>query len=128
MDNLSVELDDNLVLNRISFEVKHQETLVVMGKNGAGKSVLLKALMGLFPAISGSSSIFGKNISTLSKSEKEDVFSKIGYVFQKSGLFDSMSVEENILFPIRKFQKFQEEELHSIAQDCLHRADIFAKN
>jgi phospholipid/cholesterol/gamma-HCH transport system ATP-binding protein len=89
-----------MVLNGISLTVACGETVVVLGRSGTGKSVLLKLLIGLQKADSGSILIQGQEIATLQFKELNQIRIKIGFLFQQAALYDSLSVEENIAFPL----------------------------
>ena len=124
VNNLSLSILGKQILQDISLELKPRETLVIMGKNGSGKSMLLKTMMGLFHPQTGSSKLFRKNIFSLSSSELDDILEKVGYVFQKSGLFDSMKVWENVVFAVRRLRKMSNEELLAHATSCLNRSGL----
>jgi phospholipid/cholesterol/gamma-HCH transport system ATP-binding protein len=88
------------VLNGIALTVARGETVVVLGRSGTGKSVLLKLLIGLQKPDSGSIRIQGQEITTLQFKELNQVREKIGFLFQQAALYDSLSVEENVAFPL----------------------------
>jgi phospholipid/cholesterol/gamma-HCH transport system ATP-binding protein len=88
------------VLNGIGLTVASGETVVVLGRSGTGKSILLKLLIGLQKADSGSIRIQGQEITTLRFKELNKIRIKIGFLFQQAALYDSLSVEENIAFPL----------------------------
>jgi phospholipid/cholesterol/gamma-HCH transport system ATP-binding protein len=88
------------VLNGISLTVARGETVVVLGRSGTGKSVLLKLLIGLQKPDSGSIRIQGQEITTLQFKELNQVRKKMGFLFQQAALYDSLSVEENVAFPL----------------------------
>src|SRR5258706_7988048 len=90
-----------VVLNGIDLEVAQGETLAVLGRSGTGKSVLLKLMVGLQHPDSGSIRIHGKETANLSLDEWNEVRKKIGFLFQSSALYDSLTVEENVAFPLR---------------------------
>ena len=81
------------------------ENLVIMGKSGSGKSVMIKCLIGLERPDSGFISIMGQNISELNQSSLDDLRTEIGFLFQGSALYDSMTVRENLEFPLRRHTK-----------------------
>ena len=88
------------VLNGIALTVARGETVVVLGRSGTGKSVLLKLLIGLQKPDSGSIRIQGQEMTTLQFKELNQVRKKIGFLFQQAALYDSLSVEENVSFPL----------------------------
>lgn len=100
--NLSKRFDQLVVLDNISLEVNRAENLVVFGRSGQGKSVLLKCIIGLMKPDSGEIFINGENISELSVNELNRLRKNIGFLFQGSALYDSMTVRENLTFPLKR--------------------------
>jgi len=98
------------VLKRIGLTVAGGETVVVLGRSGTGKSVLLKLLIGLQKADSGSIRIEGQEITTLHFKELNQVRKKIGFLFQQAALYDSLSIEENVAFPLDRHSDLQSAE------------------
>jgi len=90
------------VLNGFSLKLFEGENLVLMGKSGSGKSVLIKCLVRLLEPDSGSIEILGKDISKLTQQEMDELRAEIGFLFQGSALYDSMTVRENLEFPMRR--------------------------
>ncbi|TBW29033.1 ABC transporter ATP-binding protein [Gramella sp. KN1008] len=95
----------NEVLNGFNLELYKGENLVVMGKSGAGKSVMIKCLVGLMRADSGSIKIKDQDITELRQEDLDILRTHIGFLFQGSALYDSMTVRENLLFPLRRHKK-----------------------
>jgi phospholipid/cholesterol/gamma-HCH transport system ATP-binding protein len=91
-----------VVLDGIDLAVARGETLAILGLSGSGKSVLLKLIIGLQPPDAGSISIQGTDITGMPLTQLNEVRKKIGFVFQSAALYDSMSVEENVAFPLRR--------------------------
>jgi phospholipid/cholesterol/gamma-HCH transport system ATP-binding protein len=91
---------ERLVLDHVSFTVKRGETCVIMGRSGVGKSVTLKHIMGFLKADSGQVIVAGQDVTRLSEKEFYEVRRKVTMVFQSGALFDSLSVRENIAFPL----------------------------
>lgn len=105
--NLHKSFGENQVLNGFEMTLTEGENLVIMGKSGSGKSVLIKCIIGLEVPDSGLISIMNKDISTLKQKEMDELRTEIGFLFQGSALYDSMSVRENLEFPLRRHtQKF----------------------
>ena len=104
INNLSKSFGDQLVLNNLSFNLNDGENLVVLGKSGCGKSVLIKCIIGLLRPDSGSINVFHQNVMTLSQNELDEVRQKIGFLFQSGALYDSMTVRENLEFPLRRMK------------------------
>lgn len=96
---------DNHVLNGFNMDLYEGENVVVMGKSGSGKSVMIKCLIGLEEPDSGTLLIMGKNISELNDEEFDELRTEIGFLFQGSALYDSMTVRENLEFPLRRHPK-----------------------
>ncbi|ESU26636.1 methionine ABC transporter ATP-binding protein [Flavobacterium limnosediminis JC2902] len=103
--NLMKSYGDNNVLNGFNMELYEGENLVIMGKSGSGKSVMIKCLIGLEEVDSGSIEIMGKDIVKLERDEMDEIRTEIGFLFQGSALYDSMSVRENLEFPLRRHPK-----------------------
>jgi len=92
--------DDRVVLNNVSFKVKRAETCVIMGRSGVGKSVSLKHIMGFLHADSGQVFIDGTDVTNFTERQFEEIRRKVTMVFQSGALFDSLTVAENIAFPL----------------------------
>jgi phospholipid/cholesterol/gamma-HCH transport system ATP-binding protein len=104
--DLKKSFGDNHVLNGFTMNLYEAENLVLMGKSGSGKSVMIKCVVGLMQADAGTIEILGKDISTLSQKEFNNLRTQIGFLFQGSALYDSMTVRENLEFPLRKFPEY----------------------
>lgn len=102
IDNLHKKFGDQTVLNGISLQVKRGETVAVLGRSGIGKSVLLKLIIGLQPSDSGSVKIDGQEITSLDVKQLNEVRKRIGFLFQQAALYDSLTVEENVAFPLSR--------------------------
>jgi phospholipid/cholesterol/gamma-HCH transport system ATP-binding protein len=100
--DLKKSFGNNNVLNGISITLKKGENLVVLGKSGSGKSVLIKCLVGLINPDEGVVSVFGEDISSLDSDGMNKLRRRLGFLFQSGALYDSMSVTENLLFPLRE--------------------------
>jgi phospholipid/cholesterol/gamma-HCH transport system ATP-binding protein len=100
--NLNKKFGDNQVLNGFNLELFEGENLVVMGKSGSGKSVMIKCLVGLIEPDSGSIKVMGKELTNLNQSQFDNLRTEIGFLFQGSALYDSMTVRENLEFPLRR--------------------------
>ena len=96
---------ENEVLRGVNLDLYHGENLVVLGRSGTGKSVLIKIIAGLLKPDSGSVNVLGKEVSTLNEKELNELRLKIGFSFQHSALYDSMSVKENLLFPLTRHRR-----------------------
>jgi phospholipid/cholesterol/gamma-HCH transport system ATP-binding protein len=99
-ENVSVSFDDEPALIDVSFEAREGESHVILGAAGSGKTVVLKTAMGLIQPKSGKVYVFGKDISTMREQDLFETRSKIGMLFQESALFDSLTIEENVAYPL----------------------------
>ena len=95
----------NHVLDGFHLDLMEGENLVVMGKSGSGKSVMIKCLIGLEQIDSGSILIMGKDMNNISREDLDEIRTEVGFLFQGSALYDSMSVRENLEFPLRRHTK-----------------------
>lgn len=93
------------ILQGVELDLNAGENLVILGKSGTGKSVLFKCIVGLVEPDRGSISVFGKDLTGLKSAELNELRLKIGFLFQSAALYDSMSVRENLLFPLRRNHK-----------------------
>ena len=109
ISNLKKRFGQNEVLKGFNMHLKEGENLVIMGKSGSGKSVMIKCLMGLMQPDSGEIEIMDKKVLELEQSDLDQLRKKIGFLFQGSALYDSMTVRENLEFPLRKQEMPQKE-------------------
>ena len=100
--DLRKSFGNNHVLNGFNLQLYEGENLVIMGKSGSGKSVMIKCLVGLMQADSGSIKVMGNDINTLNEHDLNELRTEIGFLFQGSALYDSMTVRENLEFPLRR--------------------------
>ncbi|QKJ64124.1 ABC transporter ATP-binding protein [Flavobacterium sp. M31R6] len=103
--DLKKSFGDNHVLDGFNLELFPGENLVVMGKSGSGKSVMIKCLIGLEEPDQGSIEVMEKDIKKLSREALDELRTEVGFLFQGSALYDSMSVRENLEFPLRRHTK-----------------------
>ncbi len=115
------------VLQGVSFRLDKGETLVVMGGSGSGKTVLLRIIDGLIPPDSGTVQLFGEHIEQRSEEEMLPIRRRLGYVFQGAALFDSLTVEENVGFPLREHTDLAVSEIRSRAIHFLSLVGLDAK-
>jgi phospholipid/cholesterol/gamma-HCH transport system ATP-binding protein len=109
--DVNKSFDDNYVLKNVSFTVKRGETCVIMGRSGVGKSVSLKHIMGFMKADSGRIFVDGQDVTDFSEQQFEEVRRKVTMVFQSGALFDSLTVAENIAFPLEKQPGLEDEDI-----------------
>jgi phospholipid/cholesterol/gamma-HCH transport system ATP-binding protein len=105
ISDLKKSYGDNHVLNGFNMVLNEGENLVIMGKSGSGKSVMIKCLIGLEVPDSGTIEVMGENIGDLNHSSLDELRTEIGFLFQGSALYDSMTVRENLEFPLRRHTK-----------------------
>jgi phospholipid/cholesterol/gamma-HCH transport system ATP-binding protein len=107
--SLSKSFGEQAVLNGINLEVAQGETISVLGRSGTGKSVLLKLIIGLHKPDAGSIRVHGQEVTDLSLKSLNEVRRKIGFLFQQAALYDSLTVEENVAFPLRRHSKMSDD-------------------
>lgn len=100
--NLYKSFGDNKVLNGFNLDLYEGENLVVVGKSGSGKTVMIKCIVGLMEIDSGTVNVFGRNVIGMGQEEMDELRTEIGFLFQGSALYDSMTVRENLEFPWRR--------------------------
>lgn len=123
ISNLYKAFGSNQVLVDFNMVLKKGETLIVLGKSGSGKSVLIKCVIGLMAPDQGMIRMFGKNIPDLKEVELDKLRAKVGFLFQSNALYDSMTVRENLEFPLRRhWIKMSQEEIERMVTGSL--ADV----
>jgi phospholipid/cholesterol/gamma-HCH transport system ATP-binding protein len=119
-NHVSVGFNGRAVLEDVSFYVNRGETLCILGRSGVGKSVSLRMLMGFLKPDSGSIHVEGREITGLSENEMQAVRKKVTMVFQNGALFDSMSVRENVAFPLRERGGLDEDQVVQIVDRLIN--------
>ncbi|TBN01323.1 ATP-binding cassette domain-containing protein [Hyunsoonleella flava] len=122
--DLHKSFGDAHILKGITTSFDKGKTNLIIGQSGSGKTVFLKCLLGLFEYEAGTISYDGKIFSNLSESEKRDLRAEIGMVFQGSALFDSMTIAENVMFPLQMFTKMSKSEMEDRADFVLKRVNL----
>jgi phospholipid/cholesterol/gamma-HCH transport system ATP-binding protein len=112
------------VLNGIDLDVQKGQTLSVLGQSGTGKSVLLKLIVGLMVPDSGSICVYGKEVTRLKRKELNQVRKSVGFLFQQAALYDSLTVEENVAFPIRRHFKMSDQERKNRVRELLAKVGM----
>lgn len=102
VEQLCKAFGDNVVLDHFDLTLNRGENLVVLGKSGSGKSVLIKCIIGLLRPDSGRIEVLGQNVPELSYIELDQLRARVGFLFQSNALYDSMTVRENLEFPLRR--------------------------
>lgn len=117
--------DSNHVLRGVGLQLHQGENLVVLGKSGSGKSVLIKLIIGLMEPDKGEIKVFGKNIPQLKQAELDEIRTRIGFLFQSNALYDSMTVRENLEFPLRRHRKkLTQVEVDSLIEEVLSNVGL----
>lgn len=110
----------NHVLDDFDLELKKGESVVVLGKSGSGKSVLIKCVIGLLEPDKGSIELFGEDITGMSEEDLDRVRARVGFLFQSNALYDSMTVRENLEFPLRRhWIQVSQKEVNEMVLDAL---------
>ena len=126
-ENVSVVFDDGTrALEEMSFDVRRGETRIILGAAGSGKTVLLKTAMGLIRASAGRVFLFDEDVTKKPETELFDIRSKIGMLFQESALFDSMTVAQNVAYPLlnQKAIKMPREQMEPAVRDSLRFVEL----
>jgi len=124
IEHLKKSFGDHEVLKDISIKLNKGENLVVVGKSGSGKSVLIKCMVSLIEPDEGKMMILGKNINELKTEELNSIRKKIGFLFQSGALYDSMTVRENLAFPLRNSKDMDIAEKHSLIEETLDEVGL----
>jgi len=117
--NLTFRYNSKVIFNDISFRLKEDETTVVLGSSGVGKSTLLRCILGLERPESGSIIVNGTDITKITEEELNLIRREFGMLFQSAALFNSMTVGENVAFPLRQHRDYDEEKIQSIVREKL---------
>ena len=127
--SLYKSFEDRTVLNDINFTFENGKTNLIIGQSGSGKTVLMKCLVGLLTPENGEVLYDGRNLITMGKKEKKALRREMGMIFQSAALFDSLSVLENVMFPLDMFSNMTYRERIKRAEFCLDRVNLIdAKN
>ncbi|GEP52325.1 ABC transporter ATP-binding protein [Flavobacterium noncentrifugens] len=123
--DLKISFGGNEVLKGVSLQLNKEENLVVLGKSGTGKSVLIKCIVRLLKADSGTIEVLGDEVNGAKREELEETRKKIGFLFQSGALYDSMTVKENLEFPLRRIKKdLSEEEISQKVNEVLENVGL----
>lgn len=125
ISHLQKSFGDNQVLKDFNLTIQKGENIVILGKSGCGKSVLIKCIVGLINYEGGSLKVLGNEIKDLKIKELDDLRTRIGFVFQSSALYDSMSVKENLEFSLRRHGKNKTKtEINSLVEEMLENVGL----
>lgn len=125
IEDLRIRFGEMQVLDGLTLQLRKGENLVILGKSGTGKSVLIKCIVRLLKADSGSINIMGDEVNGMKYKELEDVRRKIGFLFQSGALYDSMTVRQNLEFPLKRMkEKISDEEIQSKIKEALENVGL----
>src|SRR5246500_1493646 len=122
--DVSKAFGDNVVLDHVSFEVLPAETVCILGRSGLGKSVSLHHIMGFLKPDSGRVIVAGEDITDYTEEQRERIRKKVTMVFQNGALFDSLTVGENVAFPLRETRELDEEQTYQIIDGLLQMVGV----
>jgi phospholipid/cholesterol/gamma-HCH transport system ATP-binding protein len=123
-DRVTKVFGDLTVLDDVSFEVLRGQAFCILGRSGAGKSVTLRQMIGLTQPDSGSIFVQGENVGRLNSEGLTRIRKQVGFLFQYSALFDSISVEENVAFPLRRHTRMSSREIHGRVGELLGQVGL----
>lgn len=125
LKNVSKSFGENQVLKDLNFELKRGENIVVLGKSGSGKSVLIKCIIGLVKPDTGSIEVLKQEITKIRTEELDILRAKVGFLFQSNALYDSMSVRENLEFPLRRHRKgLDRSQINHLVEEALSNVGL----
>ena len=128
VQNVSKSFKDASVLNNVSTVFEEGKVNCIIGRSGSGKTVLMKSTVGLLSVDSGKILYHGRDYTTMDDKQRKEIRKEIGMVFQSGALFDSETLEDNVMFPLRMFSNMNEEEIRDRANFCLKRVEVIDKN
>ncbi|WP_295648114.1 ATP-binding cassette domain-containing protein [uncultured Mucilaginibacter sp.] len=110
MEDVRLGFGEKIVLKRVNLKLKRGENLVILGRSGQGKSVAIKCIVGMLTQDEGSVKVFGDEVSEKNETELKELRTRIGFLFQSGALYDSMSVRENLEFPLTRVLRMREQD------------------
>ncbi len=128
LKNIHKSFHNTNILKDVSLEFKQGSVNIIIGQSGSGKTVMLKCLVGLYEVDQGGVIYGGQNFTRMNLKERKEIRKEIGMLFQGSALFDSQTVEQNVIFPLSMFTNMSEEEKLDRANFCLKRVDLINSN
>ena len=125
IEGLVKSFDANHVLKQFSVDLNERENLVVLGKSGSGKSVLIKCIIGLLTPDAGSIKVFGDDISKFDHDRLDEMRVDVGFLFQSNALYDSMTIRENLEFPLRRhLSKMHKDNVNELVMEALNNVGL----
>lgn len=126
--NINKTFGDTQILKDVSATFEKGKVNLIIGQSGSGKSVLAKCIVGLHEVDSGQILYDGRDFTRMDRLNRKEIRKEIGMLFQGSALFDSMTVEQNIMFPLTMFTKMSRKEMQERVDFCLERVNLTGKN
>ena len=125
VNDLHKTFDDNKVLEGVSFDLIRGETLAILGRSGQGKSVLIKCIVRLMLPDAGSIDVLNQDVLNLEEKELNGLRTRIGYLFQEGALYDSMTLSENLMFPLKRNKPgIPDTEKEALVEETLNSVDL----
>lgn len=128
VQNVSKSFKDVQILKNVSTVFEEGKVNCIIGRSGSGKTVLMKSIVGLHEIDEGKILFHGRNYTDMTDKQRKVIRKEIGMVFQSGALFDSETLEDNVMFPLRMFSNMSEEECRERANFCLKRVEVINKN
>jgi len=122
--DLTFRYNDHVILDNVSFTLNEDETIVVIGRSGVGKSTLIRCILGLSRPESGSILVDGADITNMAEAELNLIRRDFGMLFQSSALFNSLTVGENVAFPLRRHRDYEEDKIRAIVHEKLELVEL----
>jgi phospholipid/cholesterol/gamma-HCH transport system ATP-binding protein len=124
IEEIHKSFKDQQVLKGVNIRIEQGSNLIILGRSGTGKSVLLKLIIGLMKPDKGTIRVMGEEIGSISIRALNELRKKIGFLFQDSALYDSMTLRENVAFPLRRHTKMSESEIEDKVMNNLEQVDL----
>lgn len=124
LEHVTSVLSGRTVLDDISFDVRHGDAVAILGRSGTGKSVTLKTIIGLMTPDAGRVFVDGDEVTDAPRHVLGEIRQRVGFLFQNAALFDSISVGENVAFPLRRHTDYSEREIEEIVYEKLDQVGL----
>ncbi len=124
MKNVTIAFDDDVILKNINLAINEGDTFIVIGPSGGGKTVLLKTMAGIYQPKTGEVFCEGENLVSLSQEQRQRLAQHLGMQFQKSALFDSYTVYENVAFPLKEQGHYEDASVAQRVKECLEAVNL----